>query len=103
MTKRLHGLEPLVHIRQRQHAHPPTQPWPTLSPAPQDIDGRSTKMDKFKGKVCLVVNLASACGFTPQYTELQELYKKYGSKGFTVLGFPVSSHNLEGVRIDVTA
>lgn len=53
----------------------------------QDIDGRPAKLNKYKGKVVLVVNLASACGFTPQYTELQELQNKY-SKGFTVLGFP---------------
>jgi glutathione peroxidase len=49
-----------------------------------------TKLDKYKGKVVLVVNLASACGFTPQYSELQELYNKYQSKGLVVLGFPVS-------------
>jgi glutathione peroxidase len=57
----------------------------------QDIDGRPTKLDKYKGKVVLVVNLASACGFTPQYAELQELYQKYSSKGLVVLGFPVSA------------
>jgi glutathione peroxidase-family protein len=57
---------------------------------PQDIDGRPVKLNKYKGKVVLVVNLASACGFTPQYAELQELQNKYG-KGFTVLGFPVST------------
>jgi hypothetical protein len=56
----------------------------------QDIDGRPTKMDKYKGKVVLVVNLASTCGFTPQYAELQDLYQKYSSKGLVVLGFPVS-------------
>eukprot|EP00882_Tetradesmus_deserticola_P007607 GHRQ01008012.1.p1 GENE.GHRQ01008012.1~~GHRQ01008012.1.p1 ORF type:complete len:200 (+),score=66.62 GHRQ01008012.1:509-1108(+) len=54
----------------------------------QDIDGRTTKLDKYKGKVVLVVNLASACGFTPQYAELQELYQRYSSKGLVVLGFP---------------
>lgn len=54
----------------------------------KDIDGRATKLDKFKGKVCLVVNLASQCGFTPQYTELQELNDKYAKQGFAVLGFP---------------
>lgn len=53
-----------------------------------DIDGKPVKMDKFKGKVALIVNLASACGFTPQYTELAQVYDKYQSKGFTVLGFP---------------
>lgn len=54
----------------------------------KDIDGKVTKLDKFKGKAVLVVNLASACGFTPQYAELQTLYKKYEKSGFTVIGFP---------------
>lgn len=54
----------------------------------KDIDGKSVSLASFKGKVVLVVNLASQCGFTPQYSELQDLYSKYSSKGFTVLGFP---------------
>lgn len=45
-------------------------------------------MSQYKGKVLLIVNVASKCGFTPQYTELEELQEKYGPKGFTVLGFP---------------
>lgn len=45
-------------------------------------------METYKDKVLLVVNTASACGFTPQYSELQELYQKYGDKGFVVLAFP---------------
>lgn len=54
----------------------------------QDIDGRDLQLSKYKGKVVLVVNVASACGFTPQYTELAELYNKYKSKGLVVLGAP---------------
>lgn len=54
----------------------------------KDIDGKSIKLDKFKGKVVLVVNLASACGFTKQYKDLQALYDKYKGKDFTILGFP---------------
>lgn len=45
-------------------------------------------LDKFKGKTLLIVNTASACGFTPQYGDLQELYMKYKDKGFEVLAFP---------------
>jgi len=52
------------------------------------IDGTSTDLSAYSGKVVLVVNTASKCGFTPQYQGLQELQDKYGADGFTVLGFP---------------
>ena len=53
-----------------------------------DIDGKSVSMSKYKGKVLLIVNVASECGFTPQYAGLEKLYEKYKDKGFMVLGFP---------------
>jgi glutathione peroxidase len=52
------------------------------------IDGKTRKLSDYKGKVLLVVNTASQCGFTPQYKGLETLYKKYKDKGFAVLGFP---------------
>jgi glutathione peroxidase len=52
------------------------------------IDGREVKLDAFKGKVLLIVNVASECGFTPQYQGLEALQKKFGAEGFAVLGFP---------------
>ena len=54
----------------------------------KDIDMNSIKMEKFKGKTLLIVNVASACGFTPQYTGLQNLYDKYKDKGLEILAFP---------------
>lgn len=52
------------------------------------IDGASTSLADYADQVVLVVNVASKCGFTPQYEQLEELQKRYGPRGFSVLGFP---------------
>ena len=52
------------------------------------IDGKDAGLDAYKGKVTLVVNVASKCGFTPQYKGLEAIHKQYSDKGFAVLGFP---------------
>jgi len=54
----------------------------------QTIRGDECALSNFSGKVCLVVNVASACGLTPQYDGLQRLYDEYRGRGFEVLGFP---------------
>jgi len=52
------------------------------------IDGKLQKMEAYRGKTLLIVNVASECGYTTQYAGLQTLYDKFNDKGFVVLGFP---------------
>ena len=54
----------------------------------KSIDGGKTTLRKHEGKVLLIVNVASGCGFTPQYEGLEQLHRKFGARGLVVLGFP---------------
>lgn len=53
-----------------------------------DINGKEVNMNEYKGKVILIVNTASKCGFTPQLKDLEDLYKEYKDSGLEILGFP---------------
>jgi glutathione peroxidase len=57
----------------------------------KDIDGKRVKLEQFRGDVCLVVNVASKCGLTPQYSGLESLYRAYKDRGFQILGFPANN------------
>jgi glutathione peroxidase len=57
----------------------------------KNIDGKQVSLSDFRGHVTLIVNVASRCGFTPQYEGLQKLYLKYKDQGFVILGFPANN------------
>lgn len=59
------------------------------------IDGTATSLAAFRNQVLLIVNVASKCGFTPQYAGLEQLYRQYHAKGFAVLGFPCNQFGLQ--------
>lgn len=72
-------------------ATPPTTPSsgaPIYGIEAKTIDGETVKLDRYAGKVLLVVNVASQCGYTPQYTGLEALYEKHKAEGLEVLAFP---------------
>lgn len=64
------------------------------------IDGKEISMSKYKGQVLLIVNVASECGFTPQYAGLEKLYQSYKEKGFMVLGFPSNQFGKQEPKSD---
>ncbi|MFA5668824.1 MAG: glutathione peroxidase [Balneolaceae bacterium] len=57
----------------------------------KDIDGKAVNLQQYKGKVVLIVNVASKCGYTPQYEGLQEIYETYKNDDFVILGFPANN------------
>ncbi|HET6557239.1 MAG TPA: glutathione peroxidase [Prolixibacteraceae bacterium] len=59
----------------------------------KDIDGKEFDLSSLKGKKVLVVNTASKCGYTPQYEQLESIYKNYGDEKFTVIAFPANNFN----------
>src|SRR5207244_7441404 len=63
---------------------------PALDFTMKDITGKAVALSQYQGKVLLIVNVASECGYTPQYKGLQALYEKYGKDGLVVLGVPAN-------------
>jgi glutathione peroxidase len=55
------------------------------------LDGKPAPLAEYRGKVVLIVNVASRCGYTPQYTGLEKIYEKYKDQGFVILGFPANN------------
>lgn len=68
-----------------------------------DAEGNSADMGDYRGKILLVVNTATGCGFTPQYDGLQDLYEKYGAQGFEILDFPCNQfgHQAPGTQEEI--
>jgi len=64
------------------------------------IDGKKVALKKFKGKALLIVNTASACGFTPQFAGLEKLHETYGKQGLVVLGFPCNQFGAQDAGTD---
>lgn len=71
--------------------HATDEPTQLLSFTMDRLDGAAENLADYRGKVVLIVNTASKCGFTPQYEGLQKLYEKYKNQGFVVLGFPANN------------
>lgn len=69
----------------------------------KDAEGNIVNMEEYKGKVLLIVNTATGCGFTPQYEGLQDLYEKYREQGFEVLDFPCNQfgHQAPGTENEI--
>jgi len=67
------------------------QPASPLDFSVKDIDGNDVSLADYKGKVVLIVNVASKCGFTPQYTALEKLYMDHKDQGFVIIGFPANN------------
>lgn len=71
----------------------------------KDIEGKTVDLSKYKGEVVLIVNVASKCGYTPQYADLQKVYEQYKDRGFTILAFPANQFGAQepGTNAEIKA
>ncbi len=81
-------VSPALFAKEKDSEKAAEKPSAALAFKVQSLDGKDVNLSQYKGKVVLIVNVASKCGFTPQYTKLEEIYKKYDDRGFVILGFP---------------
>ena len=81
------------------------QPAGPLDFVVKDIDGKPQALSQYRGKVVMIVNVASKCGYTPQYEQLEAVYKKYADRGFVILGFPANNfgHQEPGTDSEIKA
>jgi glutathione peroxidase len=86
----LAGLLVLIPLAARSTADDAKKPASVLDFHVKDIDGKDVDLAKYKGHVLLIVNTASQCGFTPQYTDMEAVYEKFKDQGFEVLAFPAN-------------
>jgi glutathione peroxidase len=82
---------PIHQLFTQPHAGPATDPKNIYSFTMKTIDGKEKSLSDYKGEVVLVVNVASFCGFTPQYKDLEATYLKYKDEGFRILAFPANN------------
>jgi len=82
---------------------PKEKPMSLYDLSANSIDGTPQPLSVYKGKVALIVNVASACGYTPQYEGLQKLYAEYQAKGLVVLGFPSNDFGAQepGTEVEI--
>jgi glutathione peroxidase len=84
-------IAPLVGLSINTLAVEPPNVSSPLELKVKDIEGKEVDLAAYKGKVVMIVNVASKCGLTPQYTALESVYEKYKDRGFVILGFPANN------------
>jgi glutathione peroxidase len=103
-TKSARAVDPAT--QPSADAAPATQPAvpPVLAFKMKSLAGKDVDLSKYQGRVLLIVNTASKCGFTPQYAGLEQLHEKYADKGLSILGFPANNfgHQEPGTDVEIS-
>ena len=96
------GNEP-IQVTQSSNSNNTMEPTDFYSLSAETIDGDEFSFEQLKGKRVLIVNVASKCGYTPQYEQLQKLHEQYGGDDFVILGFPANDFGFQepGSAMDI--